>query len=82
MITEASNDTLYKVANELGIPKSNIILTEFADKYEIFEGKDFVWHLDDDWIELEMINKNTSTIGISVFGTTNWRKKCNKLIGL
>jgi len=74
------NDDLYKVANELGIPKERIRYTEEADKYLYFENENFVWHLDDCWVTNRLINKNTKTKAISHIGSGNWIGKCNRLI--
>lgn len=74
------NLDLYKVAESVGIAKSNIQFCSMADKYEFFVGKDFIWHLDDDWIELGMINKHTKTKGISVWGQGNWKSKCERIL--
>jgi hypothetical protein len=74
------NKDLYQVAKDIGIKYENIIFMAFMDKYHFFECKDFIWHLDDDWTELDLINKHTDTKGISVFGNENWKQKCNKLL--
>ena len=74
------NKDLYKVADELGIPRERITFTSMVDKYEFFLGKDFLWHLDDDWVENRLINKHTKTKAISHIGSGNWIGKCNRLI--
>lgn len=69
---------LYNVAKELNISKEKIHFTNMKDKYLFFiENEGFLWHLDDDFIELKKINKNTKTVGISVNGS-NYKNKCNK----
>lgn len=73
------NDDLFKVANELGIPKSKVIFTNYEDKAEHLTD-DFIWHLDDDWIELDKINKQRKTVGVSVFGNSVWKQKCLKIL--
>ena len=50
------------------------------DKWLFMKDKNFIWHLDDDWVELNLINKNLNTVGISVFGNENWRNKCEKIL--
>lgn len=72
------NNDLYEVADDIGINKSNIVFTSRADKYEYFLDKDFIWHLDDDWIETDLINKHTNTNGIRAFGNDNWKDECEK----
>lgn len=74
------NDDLFKIADELEIPRDNIVFTNYADKCEFLKDTNFIWHLDDDWIELKEINKQTKTLGISVFGNTNWKNKCERIL--
>ena len=40
---------------------------------------DFLWHIDDDWIENKNILKYTKTKAISSLGA-NWKSKCERLI--
>jgi hypothetical protein len=75
---------LYTVANSLNIPPERIIFTNMADKADtILERDDFnpIWHLDDDYIELNIIHKKTTTKAFSVV-SSSYKKKCNKELGL
>lgn len=74
-----ANKDLYKIAEELGIPKDHIYFTNMACKYHFFKDKDFIWHLDDDKIENEEINEYTSTKSINPY-EKNWINECEKLI--
>jgi len=75
------NDELFEIADKVGIKRENIQFMNMEDKFPFFiENNDFIWHLDDDWIELDMINKNTNVIGISVFGNDKWKLKCEKVM--
>ena len=74
------NKDLWLIAEQLNIPKERIHFTCYTDKSEFFKDKDFLFHLDDDFIEVNLINKHTKTKGISVFGQTNWKNKCNRII--
>lgn len=76
------NSDLYKVAAELNIPDDKIHFTNGDDKWGFIKDKDFILHLDDDWIELNLINRHTNTKGISVWGNTTWKQKCKKILGL
>jgi len=69
---------ILEVAQALNIPRERMIFTEWRDKYPYLEG--FILHLDDDFEELDMLNKNTKVIGISTWGTNNWKKKCEKVL--
>lgn len=79
LINKDSNNDLFKLVDELGISKNNIIFTNFEDKAN-YLNDDFIWHLDDDHDELDEINKRGKTIGISVFGNNVWRNKCIKFL--
>lgn len=75
---------LYTVANELGIPDQRIIFTNMADKADtILQREDFnpIWHLDDDYIELNQIIKKTQCKAFSVV-SSSYKKKCNKALGI
>lgn len=74
------NDDLFLISDKLGIKRGNIIFTNHEDKSNHLRGGGFIWHLDDDWIELNQINKTTRVKGVSVFGNTQWRFKCDKII--
>jgi len=53
-----NNEELYKVAEDVGIKRENIVFTEFADKIEFLKDKGFLFHLDDDVDELTAILKS------------------------
>lgn len=74
------NKDLWNICDLIGIEKEHVVFCEYDDKYTFFKDKDFIWHLDDDFTELKLINKLTDTIGISVFGNNVWKSKCNKLL--
>lgn len=74
------NDDLFKVAKRVGIPEKRIKFMEMEDKYVFFKDKDFVWHLDDDAVECNLINCNTNTFGISCWSGNAWHWKCKKLL--
>jgi hypothetical protein len=79
---EHCHQDLYTIANKLGIPPERIIFTNMADKADtILERDDFnpIWHLDDDYIELNVIHKKTNTKAFSVV-SSSYKKKCNKLL--
>ena len=61
-----THDELYNIAHRLGIPKHNIRFTCMRDKAEYLYGTNVIWHLDDDYVELNSINQDTKTVGISV----------------
>ena len=73
------HNNLFEVAKELNIPFENIHFMNMEDKSTYLKDKDFIWHLDDDPIDIKDINQNSDVIGISCAGS-NWAHKCNKLI--
>jgi len=73
------NADLFNIANHIGIPKDRIHFTNMQDKYNFFIGKDFIFHVDDDWVENELIIKHTQTVPIDPH-STGWQDKCEKLL--
>lgn len=73
------NKDLFLVSDYLGIKRENIHFTPYDLKYIFFQNNPgFIWHLDDDFIELKRMSKS-KTIGISV-KSSNFKSKCEKLI--
>lgn len=77
---DLTNSDLRQITDPLGIPEERIHFTNMRDKWEFIENRGFSWHLDDDWIENEMINARTYTKGIDIFGNPDWKIHCEKLI--
>lgn len=50
------NEDLFKVAEDLGIPKENIHFTEMEPKKDFLEGFDM--HFDDDEVEIDLITRS------------------------
>lgn len=75
-----ANRDLWEIANSLGIPKGRVYFTNMEDKWKYFSDKDFLWHIDDDWVENRLILKNTKTKAISSFGNPNWKGKCQRIL--
>lgn len=77
---EKNNQQLYDVAEKCGIKKENIKFTTMIDKIKFLEGQNFIFHLDDDEIELELIEESgDSCVGVWV-EKNDWKKKCENLI--
>lgn len=75
------NEDIFKVAKELKIPKDKIIFTNYHNKIDFLRDKGFIWHLDDDVIELSFF-KGEKVIGISCYKNVTWKDKCKKLLKL
>lgn len=69
-------------ADGIGISRQNIIFTSGKDKSSFFRNNDFfLFHLDDDSIEVNEINElNLKTKAISFFGNTEWREQCENIL--
>lgn len=77
---EKNNQQLYDVADECGISRDNISFTAMIDKIKFLEGKDFLFHLDDDEVELELIQESDDNcIGVWV-ELKDWKETCINLI--
>ncbi len=74
-----TNEDLYKVVDELGIPRWKIRFTCMGNKSYYLMGTNVIWHLDDDSVELNYINEETYVVGIQV-NSSNWKNKCNRLL--
>ena len=76
------NSDLFEVSDRLGIKREHIVFTSHELKSEKINelGIPFIFHLDDDWVELNHINRETKTKGVSCFGTSGWKQKCNKFL--
>jgi hypothetical protein len=76
----ANNDDLWKVVDEVGIPRWKVRFTNMEDKVQYLYNTNVIWHLDDDFYELTCIrNAKIPTIGIQV-NSGSWKQKCNRLL--
>ena len=71
-----SNPDLYEMADKLGIPSDNIIITNGSHKSHFLDG--FIWLLDDMLYNIEDVNLRTDCVGI--YYGKGWRDRCEKLI--
>lgn len=74
------NTDLIEVAHWCGIKLTNIHFTNGKLKWEYLKDKGFVFHIDDDWMELNYIRDNTDVIQISSFGNPDWKEDCEAAI--
>ena len=73
-----NNDRLWEVVKKLGIPTERVHFTNMDLKSDYLVNKDFIFHLDDDAIELEFIEK-TNVVGVNVL-ELSYNITCDKLI--
>lgn len=80
---EREHNHLFDVAQYIGIKSENIHFTSMVPKYLFFvENPDFIWHLDDDIVEVESINDKCRTRAIDCNRHNDWKKECNKILNI
>jgi len=78
---DLTNNDLREVTNDLGIPEERIHFTNMEEKWHYLKEKDFVWHIDDDWVEnRQILNTCAPTKAISSWGNPNWKQKCERVL--
>jgi len=70
---------LYKVTDRLGIARTKIRFQCMRPKAEYLFGTKVLFHLDDDFVEVNEINELTDTKGIDVM-IKGWKNKCKELL--
>jgi len=61
---ESASAEVYKVADELGIPKSKVYFTNGKMKWETIKRLGIDIHYDNNKDEIDLIDKNTNAVGI------------------
>lgn len=61
---ESASAEVYKVADELGIPKSKVYFTNGKMKWETIKRLGIDIHYDNNQDEIDLIDKNTDVVGI------------------
>jgi len=77
---EVFNKDLFDLAVEIGIPREQIHFCYSKNKSEFLKDKGFLWHLDDDVIELSFIRTDTNVFPIWRWHGNDWRNQCKDLI--
>lgn len=75
------NRDLWEVINELGINRDKVRFTGYDDKYHFLKDDKYLFHLDDDSMELSNIHKHTNVLPINVT-KGSWVHKCNFILGI
>jgi len=70
------NDDLWDSCERIGIPKSRVKFTAFADKITFLEGMGFTFHLDDDLYELTAIMESKDKCMPLNVGHSDWKRNC------
>lgn len=77
---EKNNQELYEVAKQCGIPEEKIVFTHMVDKIEFLKGKGFLFHLDDDDIELMNILDSEDSCHPLNVEHFDWENNCREII--
>ena len=76
----AGNKDLYKLADAMGIPRSNIKFTNLAGKGKWFKKhSNFEWHLEDSPKQIFDI-ENESTVPVINVLKRDWKEQCEELL--
>ena len=75
-----NNKWVFEIAEEVGIKKEHIHFCNMSDKYHFFIDKDFLFHLDDDIIDLDFIRTETKVFPIWRRKGNDWKNQCKDLI--
>ena len=74
------NNDLWKIAEQIGISPKNVYFTNLEKKFIYIRKTNFIFHLDDDMLELYLIQKySKKTVPIKVT-KSQWRQKCEKFL--
>jgi hypothetical protein len=75
-----TNEDLWKVIDELGIPRHYVRFTCMEWKYKYLDRSSFIWHLDDNKEEEDRATFHKCSVPIVRVDRTQWKRQCNKLI--
>jgi hypothetical protein len=68
-----------ETTNELNIPKNNVHFLGYTKKYIYFaNNSDYIFHLDNDYQDVDEINSFTNVIG--VLFDEKWKETCLKIL--
>lgn len=73
------NDDLFEIADKVGIKRDNIIFCNYGVKAEFLKDKGFLFHIDDDNIELSFIRTDTNIKPVFL-SYKNWETVCENAI--
>lgn len=74
------NQKLFDIADNCGIKRENIKFTNMCDKIEFLEGKNFLFHLDDNNLDIELIEESDDNCKGILLSLTNWKEQCLSLM--
>lgn len=78
--TEAGQDDLWEVVDDLGIPRHHVRFTNMESKWMYLDRTHFVWHLDDDYVEINDAKHHGCSVPFIQVQSSGWKQKCNRLL--
>ena len=76
------NDDLFNTAAEIGILPEHIHFCCMDNKANFLNGKGFIFHIDDDMIELSFVETDSDCKPICCFGNHTYISECENAISL
>jgi len=76
------NWELYRDTDRLEIPRDRINFTAWVDKWTVIKNNNFIWHLDDDDVEIEQAIEwdcDCPFINVEIDG---WKDECERLLNI
>lgn len=71
------NDDLFEVTDRIKIPRERVLFTGYEIKNRVLKNKGFIWHLDDDKVELSFFEDDVRGINVK---NKNWKDECEELL--
>lgn len=79
-MTESIHNDLYTVMEDLGIPKDRLKFTNMQYKAIYLKDTDFLWHLDDNPTEIELMIENKCRVSGVCYSLPGWKEITDLLI--
>lgn len=70
------NEELFATADRLGIPADRIQFTAMVDKVEVLDNKGFIFHLDDDDVEIDLLRDSDCSGVLYHPNRKEWKNDC------
>ena len=78
--TSPHNEDLWEIIDKLGIPHRRVHFMNMEMKSTLVKHAPHVlWHLDDDFVELHFIERDTNVPGVNSL-SPDWKKMCEQIL--
>ena len=75
-----TNEDMYSIIDNLGIPRTKIIFTNMKMKDEYFNGTKFLFHIEDDMFEIRSAKNNNCSVPYIFVRDNDWKIDCEKIL--